>query len=57
MIACLVSGRLVGNPVRRVSRNDCAFVTGKLRASTGGESVYVSRKRACHYQLFRFYFW
>jgi single-stranded DNA-binding protein len=42
MIAALISGRLCGQPQTHTARNGAPFVTGKVRASLDGETVYVS---------------
>jgi single-stranded DNA-binding protein len=42
MIACLISGKLYGDPQPRTGRNGCAFLTAKLRATVAGESLWVS---------------
>jgi hypothetical protein len=41
MIAALISGSLIADPVRRQTRNGGTFATGTLRVSAGADSVVV----------------
>jgi single-stranded DNA-binding protein len=42
MIDALIAGKLYGAPQRRSSKTGTQFVTGKLRASMGDESVFIN---------------